>query len=316
MQNTCKLSIIIVNYKSHNFLGKCLTSIYQKVKDIDFEIIVVDNASNDNGPQKIKENFPEVRHIVNSKNLGFSGACNQALRETSSEYILLLNPDTKIVDSNLNEMVKFLDENQDIGILGCKILNEKQEEQRTAFPRRTVMREILDIVPYMKLEKILPGYWTDRRYDKLIKERKDPFEVFWVTGACLLFRKRVLDDIGLLDEGFFLFSEDVDFCWRAQRKGWKVIYFPRIKVVHTVGGSSLEDAESFYLRLFHSYARRIHFGHKYYGRLGNALIRTVMFIDLLTRLAYINLGFNKDSSLPRRKAKLKAYKEALRAIIY
>src|SRR3990170_223923 len=316
VQNTCRLSIIIVNYKSQVFLHQCLTSIYQKVKGVDFEVVVVDNASNDNGLQKIKENFPKVRLIVNAMNLGFSKACNQALREISSEYILLLNPDTEILDASLKEMIRFLEENPGVGILGSKILDEKQKEQRTAFPRRTVLREILDIVPYMKLEKILPEYWTDRPYDKLIKESEDPFEVFWVTGACLLVRKTVLDEIGLFDENLFLFSEDVDFCWRAQRKGWKVTFFPQAKIVHIVGGSSLEDAESFYVRLFHSYARRVYFGHKYYSRLGNFLIRIVMFIDLLTRLAYIKLGFDKDSSLERKKAKLKAYQEALRAIIF
>ncbi len=120
VQNTCRLSIIIVNYKSQVFLHQCLTSIYQKVKGVDFEVVVVDNASNDNGLQKIKENFPKLRLIVNAMNLGFSKACNQALREISSEYILLLNPDTEILDSSLKEMIRFLEENPDVGILGSK----------------------------------------------------------------------------------------------------------------------------------------------------------------------------------------------------
>lgn len=316
IQNSCRLSIIIVNYKSQVFLHQCLTSIYQKVKEIVFDVIVVDNASNDNSPQKIKENFPKVKLIVNVMNLGFSRACNQALRQVRSPYILLLNPDTEILDSNLKEMIGFLEENSHVGILGGKILDEKGKEQRTAFPQRTILREILDIVTYMRLEKILPVNWTDRFYDKLIKESEEPFEVFWVTGAYLLVRKTVLDEIGLFDENLFLFSEDVDFCWRAQRKGWKVICFPQAKIVHIVGGSSLEDAESFYVRLFHSYARRVYFGHKYYSRLGNFLIRIVMFIDLLTRLAYIKLRFDKDSSLERKREKVKAYREALRAISF
>jgi hypothetical protein len=276
---------------------------------------VVDNTSDDNNPQKIKENFPKVRLTVNSMNLGFSRACNQALREINREYFLLLNPDTEILDSNLKEMIEFLNKNSQVGILGCKILDEKGKEQRTAFPKRTLLREILDILNYTKLEKVLPVSWTDRFYDKLIKESMHPFEVFWVTGASLLVRRKVLDEIGFLDENFFLFSEDVDFCWRANNKGWKVMFFPQAKIVHTIGGSSLEDTESLYLRLFHSYARRIHFGHKYYSRLGNFVIRIVMLIDLLTRLAYIKLRFDKDSSLERKKAKVKAYREALRAII-
>jgi len=316
IQNTCRLSIIIVNYKASFFLLRCLSSIYQKVKEIDFEVIVVDNASNDNSPQKIKENFPKVRLIANSVNLGFSKACNRALREISSEYILLLNPDTEILDSSLKEMIRFLEENPEVGILGCKILDEKQKEQRTAFPRRTVLREILDIVPYMKLEKILPEYWTDRLYDKLIKESEDPFEVFWVTGACLLVRKRVLEEIGFLDENLFLFSEDVDLVWRARRSGWKVMFYPQVSIIHILGGSSLKDAESLYLRLFHSYTRRLYFGRKYYSKFANFLIRTTMVIDLLIRLVYIKSKLDKDSSLERKKAKLKAYQEALRAIIF
>jgi len=310
-----KPTIIIINYKSLRLLLRCLSSVYEKIKEIDFDVIVVDNASNDNSPQKIKEDFPKVRLIVNVMNLGFSRACNQALRQVRSPYILLLNPDTEILDSSLKEMIRFLEENPEVGILGCKILDEKQKEQRTAFPRRTVLREIIDIVPYIKLEKILPEYWTDRFYDKLIKKSKDPFEVFWVTGACLLVRKRVLDEIGLFDEDLFLFSEDVDFCWRARKAEWKVMFFPQTRIVHTLGGSSLEDTESLYLRIFHSYVRRTYFGRKYYSKFGNFLIRIVMFIDLLTRLAYIKLRFDKDSSLERKKAKVKAYREVLRAII-
>lgn len=310
-----KLSIIIVSYNSQKFIFNCLRSIFESGIRKLFEVIVVDNASNDDTPQKIKEDFPEVRLIVNSTNLGFSRACNQALREINSEYILFLNPDTEILDSNLKKMIGFLDENSQVGILGCKILDEKGKEQRTVFPKRTPLREILDILYYTKLEKILPVSWTDRFYDKLIKESMHPFEVFWVTGACLLVKKRVLDEIGLFDEDFFLFSEDVDLCWRANNKGWKVMFFPQAKIVHTIGGSSLEDTESLYLRLFHSYKRRIYFGYKYYGWMGNFVIRVVMLIDLLTRLAYIKLGFNRDSSLERKKTKVKAYRESLRAII-
>jgi GT2 family glycosyltransferase len=316
VQNTCRLSIIIVNYKSQVFLHQCLTSIYQKVKGVDFEVVVVDNASNDNGLQKIKENFLKVKLIINTVNLGFSMACNQVLREVESQYVLLLNPDTEILDSNLEKMIGFLEENSRVGVLGSKILDDKGDEQRTAFPKRTVLREILDIIPYMKLERILPVNWTDRFYDKLIKESEDPFEVFWVTGACLLMRKKVLDEVGFLDENLFLFSEDVDFCWRAKKGHWKVMFFPLFRIVHNLGGSSLEDTGSLYLRLFHSYARRVYFGHKYYSRLGNFLIRIVMFIDLLTRLAYIKFRFDKDSSIERKKAKVKAYREALRAVIF
>jgi GT2 family glycosyltransferase len=248
-------------------------------------------------------------------NLGFSRACNQALKAMRGEYALLLNPDTKILDHNFKEMIRFLEENPEVGILGCKILDEKRKEQRTAYPQRTVLREILDIVPYMRLEKILPVNWTDRFYDKLIKENEDPFEVFWVTGACLLVRKRVLDEIGLFDEDLFLFSEDVDLAWRAKRKGWQVKFFPQTRIIHVLGGSSLEDLESIYLRILHSYKRRPYFGQKYYSKLGNFIIRIVMLIDLLIRSVYIKFGFDYDSSKEKKNVKMKAYRDALRAVI-
>jgi GT2 family glycosyltransferase len=314
MQNRSRLSIVIVSYKSQPFLNSCLISIYQRVEGIDFEVVVVDNASNDDVTDRIKEKFPEVRLIVNSMNLGFSRACNLALREINREYILLLNPDTEILDSNLKEMIRFLDENSRVGILGSKILDDKGDIQRSAFPKRTVLREILDIIPYKKLERILPVNWTDRFYDKLIKESEDPFKVFWVTGACFLVRKRVLDEIGLFDENLFLFSEDVDFCWRAQRKGWKVIYFPQAKIIHALGGSSLEDTEPLYFRIFHSYTRRPLFGRKYFSKSGNFFIKLVMLVDLLLRLAYIKSGFDMEDSLERKKTKVKAYRAVLKII--
>ncbi len=311
-----KLSIIIVNYKAQNFLLRCLSSIYQMIEGLDFEVIVVDNASEDNIKDKIKDKFPLVELIVNTVNLGFSKACNQGFREMRGEYALLLNPDAKILDSNFKEMIRFLEENPKVGILGCKVLNEHGEVQRSAFSQPTPLKEVLDIATYLKLEKILPVSWTNRFYDRLINESPHPFEVFWVSGACLLIRGKTLEEIGFLDEKYFLFSEDVDLAWRAKSNGWQVMFFPQTRIIHIIGGSSLEDFESLYLRTLHSYKRRPYFGQKYYSKMGNFLIRVVMLIDLLIRLVYIKFRFDQNDSIKRRKVKLKAYREAFRSVIF
>lgn len=319
-QKILKLSIIIVNYKVKDQLLQCLSSIYQMLKGLNFEVMVVDNASGDDTPEKIKKNYPLVRMIVNSKNFGFSKGCNQALKEMRGEFALLLNPDTKLLDQNFRGMIRFLEENPKVGIIGCKILDEMSKEQRSAFPKPTPLKEILDIIPSLKLsfklEKVLPANFTNRFYDRLIIGSEKPFEVFWVSGACLLIRKRVLEEVGLLDENFFLFSEDVDLAWRAKRSGWKVMFYPQAKILHTLGASSFEDPESLYLRLLHSYTRRTYFGHKYYNKLGNWLVRLVMSIDLLVRLIYINFGLSRERSIEREEAKKKAYFAALKSVLF
>lgn len=314
-QKFLKLSIIIVNYKAQHFLLQCLSSVYQMLEGLDFEVIVVDNASGDDTEDKIKDNFSLVKLIVNSANWGFSKACNQAFKEGRGEYFLLLNPDTKILDSNFKEMIGFFEENPRLGILGCKILNENGKVQRSVFPQPTPLKEILDIATYLKLEKILPVSWTNRFYERLINESPHPFEVFWVSGACLLIRGKTLEEIGFLDESFFLFSEDVDLAWRAKRNGWQVMFFPQTRIIHIIGGSSLEDSESIYLRILHSYKRRTYFGQKYYSKMGNFLIRVVMLIDLLIRSVYIKFGFDCDSSKEKKNVKMKAYRDALRSVI-
>ncbi len=246
-----KISIVIVSWNVKNLLKRCLESIFVYSKNIELEIIVVDNASQDGTADMVKKEFTKVRLIENNKNLGFAKANNQAIRKSRGEYILLLNPDTKFIEDTLSKIIKKMDSNDKIGVLGCRLLNENHTLQRSvrAFPRK---RDILII--FLKLYKIFPQLlykYFARNFD-YSRER----EVDQIMGAFFLVRSEVFEKIGYLDEKYFIWFEEVDFCYRVWHSGWKVVYTPASSIVH-YGGQSFNQANTWKKQLwfFHSALR-------------------------------------------------------------
>lgn len=230
------ISIIIVNYNSGKLLEKCLDSICTEESEIEFETFVVDNGSSDDSWKMIKEMFPQVSLIRNADNLGFSRANNQAIRRSLGRYLLLLNPDTILRTKALEKMVHFMDEYPRAGAAGPKLIDPQGTIQLScrSFPsHRTALFN-----RYSLLTKLLPANRFSREYLMTGWDHSTVQEVDWVSGACLLMRKEALDEIGLLDERFFMYAEDVDWCYRAKRRGWKVYFIPQAEVVHYIGQSS------------------------------------------------------------------------------
>ncbi|TSC95428.1 MAG: family 2 glycosyl transferase [Parcubacteria group bacterium Athens1014_10] len=227
-----KLSIIIVNWNVKDLLEKCLNSIYKMPQKIDFEVFVVDNASKDGSAEMIKEKFPQVKLTANKENKGFAVANNQGIKESKGEFILLLNPDTEIIDNALEKMVDFMAERQDAGILGCQLLNPDYSLQLScrAFPSL-----FSQIVILLKLHNFFPK--LVKKYYLLEWPHHEIKEVDQVMGACFLIRRKLIDEIGLLDEGYWALFEEVDYCKRAKDKGWKVYFTPEAKVIHHKGQS-------------------------------------------------------------------------------
>ena len=294
------LSIIIVNYNSSDLLKKCLNSIEQTCKEINYEIIIVDNNSSDDFC-KIVSNYKELNiHLIrNKKNKGFPVANNQALKFAKGDYILLLNPDTELTPKAVKNIINYLSNNPKIGIVGSKVLcyNGKLQNTPIFFPN------FFDIFfGVFFLNRIFPKSKIFNRTCIYSHNFKKNIEVDMVSGCFLLFRKKVYYEIGGLDENLF-FREDVDFCKRAKNKGWKVIYFPSSEIYHYAGGSSKNNR---YSVVYFSRKSRVLYFRKYYSILTNILITSLTFFEMLFRipLEFIIYIITKNT---KSKTRLKAY---------
>ncbi len=230
------IDIVIVNYKSTDYLLKCLKSVYDSIRDIPVRIFVYDNYSR-NGVDRVTIAFPNVNLTKNKFNMGFTKAVNKGIKQGTAPYVLLLNPDTIIKDGFFESTLQYLENNPDIGIVGPKILNTDGSLQGSAraFPK-----------PWMALfgrNSLLTKWFPNNRISRksILSTGSDgitPMFADWVSGACMLTRRKAIDDVGLVDEQFFMYWEDVDLCKRMWDHEWKVAYFPKASVVHHVGGSS------------------------------------------------------------------------------
>ena len=230
------LSIIIVNYKSKDFTDACIRSIYENTDKISFEIIVIDNDSNDGCMEMLNIKHPKVKGYQNKENSGFSKANNIGIRLSTGRYLLLLNPDTLIRDRALEKMVSFMGANSNAGIAGCRVENPNGTLQRAC--RRSLPTPLVAFFRLSGLGRLFPKSKVLAKYNlSHIRENKQ-IEVDAVSGAFLMFRNEVLEDIGGLDEDYFMYAEDIDFCYRANRKGWKVMYYPGTRITHFKGESS------------------------------------------------------------------------------
>lgn len=245
------LSIIIVNWNTKNLLDDCLSSIYKETQNISFEIFVIDNASSDGSAEMVKKKYPAVRLIENKKNRGFAAANNQAIKQATGKYVLILNSDTVILDGALNKIVKIEEAHPEAGIFGVKTLNSNGTIQKTVRRDPALFTQL--ILP-SKMKIIFPNarpfreyYFDDFDYDQ---ESCVP----QLQGSFLLIKKEVFDKIGLLDEKFFLWFEEVDFCLRARQAGYKILYSPEAAIIH-YGGASF--SQIFTLKKQGLYARAL-----------------------------------------------------------
>jgi GT2 family glycosyltransferase len=271
-----KISIIVVNFNAERLLKECLESLYRETQDTPFDVWVVDNNSRDESVRMVREDFPQVNLIENDDNLGFSKANNQAIAKSASDYILLLNPDTVVRDRAIDKMVAFMDAHPDVGISGCRVLNKDGSLQPAC--RRSVPTPKVAFYHLSGLSKLFPNSMIMAKYNLTYLDPDQSHEVDAVSGAFLLIRRAVVDQIGLLDEVFFIYGEDVDWCVRAKQAGWKVMYHPEAEILHYKGGCSANSRRTAYefyraMYLFH----RKHFA-KDHSPVANLLICTGIVI--------------------------------------
>ncbi len=228
--------IIIVNYNSTDYLLKCLETIYKSFNKNNFNIFVQDNNSDDDADRIVNE-FPSIHFSKNDRNIGFSAAVNRALKKGTAPYILIINPDSLVFEGFFKSILKYMNENPDVGIMGPKILNSDGSVQGSARSFPTPVTSFFGRTSV--LSRWFPNNIITRKSILTTKNGgKSPINVDWISGACMVVRRKAIEDVGLMDERFFMYWEDVDWCKRMWGNGWKVVYYPEASILHYVGGSS------------------------------------------------------------------------------
>jgi GT2 family glycosyltransferase len=275
------LSIIIVNYNTEEMLKGCLESIYAGSNGTPLDVWVVDNNSRDHSVAMVKSLFPRVRMIENQSNIGFSKANNMVVSQSRSDYLLLLNPDTLILGNAIERMVKFMREHPEVGIAGCKVLNRDGTLQLAC--RRSIPTPEVAFYRLTGLSRLFPKSRVLAKYNMTYESPDQTHEVDAVSGAFLMIRREVVETIGPLDERFFMYGEELDWCLRTKRAGWAVMYHPGAQIIHYKGEStkynSRKAAIEFYraMYLFH----KKHFA-KDYSRITNFFIYAGIAFEAIT----------------------------------
>jgi GT2 family glycosyltransferase len=278
------LSIIIVNWNTRELLAQSLHSVYDTVGTLDCEVFVVDNASSDGSAAMVRERFPQVRLIENAENVGFARANNQALRQAQGCHALLLNSDTRVLPDALQEMISFLDAHAEAGAVGARLLNADGSLQPSCHPMLTPWREFWRLL-------FLEPLYRRATYDMSRWNANLPRQVEVIKGACLMLRREALAQVGLLDESYFMYTEEVDLCYRLLRAGWKLYWLPQAQVVHYGEASSRQIAETMYVQLYRS---KTQFYRKTGGEPRARLFKRLVFLAYLPRLGfgYVASGFS------------------------
>jgi len=286
------LSIIIVNWNTFEYLQGCLGSIIIHLHNsskLSTEIIVVDNASYDRSVEMVKSDFPQVKLIQNSENYGFAKANNQAIRISTGSRVLFLNPDTLVNPVTISAIDRFLTQNPKVGIVAPKILNDDGSIQISAFRFPTLFNEFWRL---FKLDFLYPMSTYPKRYFNHEKPKRADV----VLGACFLVKRECLEQIGLLDEQFFVYSEEVDFCYRAHKAGWETYLLPQATIIHFGGKSTEKVSDAMFVELNRNKTR---YFRKHHGEMVAQLYKA-----LLVLISFVRIGVSRLMRLPGLSSRL------------
>jgi GT2 family glycosyltransferase len=275
------LSIVVVSWNTRELLAQCLDSVVQSQGVGEMELLVVDNASADGSVQMVRERFPQARLLVNKENVGFARANNQAIRQANGRYVLLLNPDTRLLPDALAQLVCFMESEPGAGAAGARLLNPDGSLQPSCSPAPTLSREWWYL---FHLDRLRPY----SRYPMRHWDVQSVREVDVVQGAAMILRRDVLAQIGLMDEGYFMYSEEVDLCDRVREAGWRIYWVPQAQVVHYGGQSTRQAAREMFLRL---YEGKLLYFRKRHGRSAARLYKLVLLAAALVRLTLTPLAW-------------------------
>ena len=300
------LSIITVSWNVRDLLRDCINSVDGGRGELNLEMIVVDSASSDGSPDMVRQEFPWVKLIVSQENLGFPRGNNIGIRQASGRHILLLNPDTVTIEDALPVMVRHLDQHLDVGGLGAQLLNRDGSIQSS---RRRFPSFLSALFESTWLENMAPRSIM-LNYYALDLPDDETADVDWVTGACLMVPKRVVEHVGLLDEGYFMYSEELDWCRRIKDAGWRIVYFPHAKIVHHVGKSSEQAVTD---RHINFQKAKLRYFRKYYGRIPTLLLRIFLLAIYIWQIGVEALKGLLGHKRQMRCQRIRSYWQAIRS---
>ena len=292
------LSIIIINYNSKDVLQNCLQSLTTIKIDSEKEIFVIDNAST----ESIKDlllHFPGINFIFNKENLGFAAANNIGIRKSKGKYVLLLNPDTIVNENSFQPMIDYLKEYQNVGAVGCKIFNADGEIERSTHSFPSLLKEFVHANEFIKRflgyeSNILNKVKTFLRLKSLESywDHNSTKEVDHVTGACMMVKREVIEKVGLLDEVFFLYNEEVEWSMRIKKAGYKIVFHPESNIIHLFGHSTKQKVQQQTINnlLLERYRGMFYFFQKHYSFIKLLLLRVIVLQGFSLRLFlnYVN----------------------------
>lgn len=272
------LSILIVNYNTSDLLKNCLESVYVTIRGLSFEVIVVDNASLDGSIQMLKENYPDVKVVRNDSNLGFGAANNQAINEMRGRYALLLNTDTVLKPGAVRELFNFMESHPEAAMACGQLLNADGSKQNSiaSFPSFLTLSSNMGLLEYM-----FPRRYPSKRYS-----HANPVEIDSGIGACLLIRKRALDEVGKFDTRYFFFFEETDLAMQMKKCSWKIFHVPTAYIVHLQGQSIGHSADS----RIEFYRSRYQFLRKWNSRPSFMMLTGVIVLRLVMNWALTVAG--------------------------
>ena len=244
MNITMDVSIVIINWNTRELLLDCLASVNQTTAGCTVEVIVVDNGSSDGSPQAVRQQFPQVTLIENTENRGFARANNQAFTHATGRYLLLLNSDARLTGEALKNMVAFMDKTPKTGIAACQYLNQDGSKQNSFDNYPTLSTELLNKT---LLKTLFPEKFPSKK-----RNYTNPLEVDSVIGACMIVRAEAIKQVGTLDEDYFFFIEETDWCFRMRQAGWKIYHLPHIGIYHLQGQSKEKNPSKAWIEYYRS----------------------------------------------------------------
>jgi len=304
-----ELSVSVISYRTPVLLKQCLEALEAERTSVDLDVTVVDNASGDGSADMVADQFPWARIIRNRRNVGFGAAHNQALRRATGRYWLVLNSDAAPRPGALRVLVDFLEANPRVAVAGPRLRypDGTVQPSRRRFPTvATLFVESTQIQRFIPRNPVLQRYYLADRSDD------EPQDVDWLVGACLCARAAAAAEVGLFDESFFMYSEELDWCRRFRAAGWRVAYVPSAEVVHLEGGSSRLDLVA-RDKMFQ--ASKLRYTAKWHGRWVAHALRAYLVLEYVARGMEEGVKLALGSRVPERRARLRVIGRGLRATL-
>lgn len=300
--NNIKISVIIVNYNTTEHIIKCLESTYDKTSGIEFEVIIVDNNSTDRSIEKLNEKFPQVQLILRNINDGFGCGCNVGAKNSKGKYLAFVNPDTFIKDNVLLELFNFMEQNPDVGICSGSFYDYDGIIRASYSIYPNLYTELLDAI----------GRGTNKRLMKYMENENNkknlPFEVEWLMGAYMFFRKESFLKINGFDKDFFLYLEDAEIQYRINKAGYRIVYIPNIKIYH-YNNSSVQSCEGENIYFYNTHRSKMIYFYKHFNFFKRNIIRLMHISGILIRISVLHV---RASFTGKKEQKMFQYRKMLK----